>query len=209
ERATKRSEDSVLLLAVSKKHPADAIREAIACGQRDFGENYAQELAQKCEDIGQDAAIWHFIGPLQSNKTAIVAKHAHWCHSVDRLKIAKRLSEQRPDGMPDLQVCIEVNIDEEESKSGVMPAEVEALAKEISKLPHLTLRGLMCIPLASADPTRQRASFAHLQQLQHDLIRKGFELDTLSMGMSADYHEAISQGSTIVRIGTAIFGARQ
>lgn len=208
EKAAERPENCVSLLAVSKKHSAEAIRKAITCGQRDFGENYAQELRQKCTEINDDSIVWHFIGPLQSNKTAVVAKHAHWCHSIDRLKIARRLSDQRPEHLPELQVCIEVNIDEEASKSGVLPSEVKALATQISELPRLRLRGLMCIPLASQDPKLQRASFARLNALQESLKQDGFDLDTLSMGMSADYHEAISQGSTLVRVGTAIFGAR-
>ena len=209
ERQAGRSPGSVKLLAVSKKHPSAAIREAILCGQQHFGEHYAPKMAQKCGEIGQDAAKWHFIGPLQSNKTAIVARHAHWCHTIDRLKIARRLSEQRPDELPDLQLCIEVNIDNEESKAGVQPSDVEALAHEIAALPRVNLRGLMCIPQSSDESARRRDSFARLRQLQETLIRSGFELDTLSMGMSADYHEAIEEGATIVRIGTAIFGPRQ
>lgn len=209
EMAANRPNGSVSLLAVSKKHSIEAIREAMACGQKDFGENYAQELKEKCDAIGQDAAIWHFIGPLQSNKTAIIAQHAHWCHSIERLKIARRLSDQRPAELPDLNVCIEVNIDTEDSKSGVLPEDVKTLATEIAVLPRLRLRGLMCIPIATNDKAKQRDSFARLKKLQDQLISDGFKLDTLSMGMSADFHEAIAEGSTIVRIGTAIFGPRQ
>ncbi|CAG0909728.1 unnamed protein product, partial [Cyprideis torosa] len=182
--------------------------EALRCGQHDFGENYAQEMVQKCEHEKSNQAVWHFIGPLQSNKTALVAQYAHWCHSIDRLKIARRLSEQRPPDQEPLQVCIEVNIDVEQSKAGVLPEDVEPLAKEIDQLPNIKLRGLMCIPVASDDPVIQRASFSKLRHLQESLISLGYDLDTLSMGMSADYREAIAEGATIVRIGTAIFGER-
>lgn len=209
EQQSGRPRGSVQLLAVSKRHPATAISEALQCGQRDFGENYAQELTEKCAEIGQEVAVWHFIGPLQSNKTSLIAQHAHWCHSIDRLKIARRLSNQRPNHLPPLQACIQVNVDNEESKSGVSLEALPELAKEISALPNLQLRGLMCIPLASNDPERQRLSFAKLRQAKEQLTEQGLELDTLSMGMSGDYRIAIAEGATIVRVGTAIFGPRR
>lgn len=209
EQACGRTSGSVQLLAVSKRHPGSAIGRALQCGQRDFGENYAQELAEKCLEIGQEVAVWHFIGPLQSNKTTLVAKHAHWCHSVDRLKIAKRLSDQRHESMPPLQICIQVNVDDEDSKSGVSLEQLPALVKEVAELPRLKLRGLMCIPLASKDPEQQKASFSKLRQAKEQLQQQGYALDTLSMGMSNDYQVAIAEGATIIRVGTAIFGPRQ
>lgn len=209
EEVAGRIKDSVQLLAVSKKHPSERIRDALQCGQYNFGENYAQEMEEKSLEIGQEVAVWHFIGPLQSNKTSLIAQHAHWCHSIDRLKIAKRLSDQRPKTLPPLQVCIQVNVDNEKSKSGVTLDELPELVKEVSVLPHLTLRGLMCIPLATSSPLKQRESFAQLREAKEKLQQQGFELDTLSMGMSGDYRLAIAEGATIVRIGTAIFGSRQ
>ena len=203
-----REQNSVQLLAVSKRHPATAIREAFACGQMAFGENYAQEMLEKAEQLSDLKIEWHFIGPLQSNKTRPIAAVADWVHAVDRLKIARRLSDQRPDDLPPLFVCLQVNISEEESKSGVLPHEVLALAKQVAALPNIKLRGLMAIPKAEIDFNKQREIFAKLRGLQEKLIKEGMQLDTLSMGMSADMPAAIAEGATIVRIGTAIFGTR-
>ena len=203
-----RSPDHIRLLAVSKKKPVAAILEAAVAGQRDFGENFVQEGLEKIEAAGREDLTWHFIGHLQSNKTRPVAQHFQWVHTVDRLKIARRLSEQRPDDLPDLNVCIEVNIDAEESKSGVSPEDVPALAAEIATLPRLKLRGLMCLPAIRETFEEQRVPFAALRRLQEALNESGLRLDTLSMGMSADYAAAIHEGATIVRVGTAIFGAR-
>ena len=199
---------SVRLLAVSKRHPADAIREAYDCGQRAFGENYAQEMLEKAEELSALEIEWHFIGPLQSNKTKDVAATAHWVHAIDRLKIARRLSEQRPSDLPALNVCLQVNVNDEASKSGVSVAELPELAAQVSELPGIKLRGLMAIPEATNDPVQQRANFAILAKAQADLNAAGYELDTLSMGMSDDMEAAIAEGATMVRIGTAIFGAR-
>ena len=199
---------SVRLLAVSKRHPADAIREAYDCGQRAFGENYAQEMLEKAEALSALEIEWHFIGPLQSNKTREVAATAHWVHAIDRLKIARRLSEQRPSELPALNVCLQVNVNNEASKSGVTIDELAELAAQVSALPGITLRGLMAIPEATHDPIQQRANFSLLARAQADLNAAGYELDTLSMGMSDDMEAAIAEGATMVRIGTAIFGAR-
>ena len=205
-----REQNSVQLLAVSKRHSASAIREAFACGQTAFGENYAQEMLQKVEQLNDLAIEWHFIGPLQSNKTRSIAAVADWVHTVDRFKIAKRLSDQRPDDLPPLSLCLQVNMSAEASKSGVLPHEVFALAKEVAVLPKIKLRGLMTIPKAETDFNKQREIFVKLRGLQDDLIKKGItQLDTLSMGMSADMSAAIAEGATIVRIGTAIFGQRE
>ncbi len=203
-----RKQNSVQLLAVSKRHPATAIREAFACGQMAFGENYAQEMLEKAKQLSDLEIEWHFIGPLQSNKTRPIAAVADWVHTVDRLKIARRLSDQRPDDLPPLFICLQVNISEEESKSGVLPNEVLALAKQVATLPKIKLRGLMAIPKAEIDFNKQREIFAKLRGLQEELIKEGMQLDTLSMGMSADMPAAIAEGATIVRIGTAIFGTR-
>lgn len=199
---------SVRLLAVSKRHPADAIREAYDCGQRAFGENYAQEMLEKAEELSALEIEWHFIGPLQSNKTKDVAATAHWVHAIDRLKIARRLSEQRPSDLPALNVCLQVNVNDEASKSGVSVAELPELAAQVSELSGIKLRGLMAIPEATHDPVQQRANFAILAKAQADLNAAGYDLDTLSMGMSDDMEAAIAEGATMVRIGTAIFGAR-
>ncbi len=203
-----RQAGSVTLLAVSKTKPASVIAEAHACGQQAFGENYAQELAEKSQELSQLPIQWHFIGPLQSNKTRLVAEHAHWVHSIERLKIARRLSEQRPEELPPLQVCIQVNVDEEASKAGVTLDEVRPLAQEISQLPRLQLRGLMCIPTNTGDQAHLHQSFGKLRQALEELTADGFEVDTLSMGMSHDFPVAIAEGATMVRVGTAIFGAR-
>jgi pyridoxal phosphate enzyme (YggS family) len=205
-----REKSSVQLLAVSKRHPANAIAKAYACGQRAFGENYAQEMLEKAEALKELTIEWHFIGPLQSNKTRPIAAMAAWVHAVDRIKIARRLSQQRPDHLPPLSICLQVNISEETSKSGVFPKELSALAKEVAKLPNIKLRGLMAIPKAETDFNKQCENFAKLRRLQEKLIKEGMtELDTLSMGMSADMSAAIAEGATIVRIGTAIFGIRE
>ena len=204
-----RSGDHIRLLAVSKRKPVEAILEAAAAGQRDFGENFVQEGVEKIGKCGRDDLIWHFIGHLQSNKTRVVAQNFQWVHTVDRLKIARRLSEQRPVDAADLNVCIEVNIDAEESKSGVNPADVQDLATEIAELPRLRLRGLMCLPAIREDFAEQRKPFAALRELLESLNSSGLRLDTLSMGMSADYAAAIHEGATIVRVGTAIFGERE
>ena len=203
-----RSPDQIRLLAVSKKKPLEAILELARAGQRDFGENFVQEGVEKILDSGRKDLIWHFIGHLQSNKTRAVAEHFQWVHTVDRLKIARRLSAQRPHHAGDLNVCIEVNIDQEEQKSGVRPDEVEELALALNQLPRLRLRGLMCLPAIRHDPEAQRVPFAAMRSLFRTLVAQGIELDTLSMGMSADYAAAIKEGATIVRVGTAIFGAR-
>jgi PLP dependent protein len=209
-RAAQRSPDSIRLLAVSKTFPADDVRAAFTAGQRAFGENYVQEALEKIEALADLRAQieWHFIGPLQSNKTRPVAEHLDWVHSVDRLKIAQRLSEQRPDAMPPLNVCLQVNVSGEASKSGIAPEEAPALAREIAALPKLRLRGLMSIPEPAADLAAQREPHRMLRQLYETLRAQGFELDTLSMGMSGDLEAAVLEGATIVRIGTAIFGQR-
>ncbi|WP_423204484.1 YggS family pyridoxal phosphate-dependent enzyme [Pseudomonas kribbensis] len=203
--AAGRDENSVQLLAVSKTKPADALREAYAAGLRDFGENYLQEALGKQLELADLPLIWHFIGPIQSNKTRSIAEHFAWVHSVDRLKIAQRLSEQRPADLPPLNICIQVNVSGEASKSGCTPQDLPALAQAISALPRLKLRGLMAIPEPSEDRAEQDAAFAAVQKLQANL---DLPLDTLSMGMSHDLESAIAQGATWVRIGTALFGAR-
>lgn len=204
-RQAQREPSQVGLLAVSKTKPATAIREAFAAGVRDFGENYLQEALSKQEELVDLPLIWHFIGPIQSNKTRAIAEHFAWVHSVDRLKIAQRLSEQRPSTLAPLNVCIQVNVSGEASKSGCAPGDVLALATAIAALPNLHLRGLMAIPEPTDDPVAQDAAFARVRTLQHDLQ---LPLDTLSMGMSHDLEAAIAQGATWVRIGTALFGAR-
>ncbi|MHB2083609.1 YggS family pyridoxal phosphate-dependent enzyme [Pseudomonas sp. UBA6753] len=203
--AAGRDPASVQLLAVSKTKPASAIREIHAAGVCDFGENYLQEALTKQQALSDLPLIWHFIGPIQSNKTKAIAEHFDWVHSVDRLKIAQRLSEQRPAGLPPLNICLQVNVSGEDSKSGCTPADLPALAKAIAALPNLRLRGLMAIPEPTDDRAAQEAAFATLRQLQEGL---GLGLDTLSMGMSHDLEAAIAQGATWVRIGTALFGAR-
>ena len=203
-----RDPGEITLLAVSKTKPLSMIKEAMEAGQYSFGENYPQEATEKALELNDPKVDWHFIGPLQSNKSRMIAENFCWVHSVDRYKIAKRLNDQRPEGLPPIQICIQVNVDNEQSKSGVAPAEMLALAREIAELPRLQLRGLMAIPQHSDDEARQRQSFAAMQQLFESLRREFSEVDTLSMGMSGDLAIAIEYGATMVRIGTAIFGAR-
>jgi PLP dependent protein len=209
--AAGRPVQSVTLLTVSKTFSGDAVREAFAAGARRFGENYVQEGLDKIAELNdlRTQIEWHLIGPLQSNKTRPVAEAFDWVHSVDRLKTAQRLSDQRPAGMPPLQVCLQVNISQEASKSGVTPAELPALARAVSALPRLRLRGLMAIPEPVADVAAQRAPHRALAALLAELNRQDLALDTLSMGMSADMEAAIAEGASIVRVGSAIFGGRR
>jgi pyridoxal phosphate enzyme (YggS family) len=207
-RAAHRDVTEVRLLAVSKNFPVEAVREAFQAGQTAFGENYVQEALEKIEALRDLPLEWHFIGPIQSNKTRTIAESFAWVHSVDRLKIAERLSAQRPTHLPALNICLQVNVSGEESKSGVAPEEAAQLARELVLLPHLKLRGLMTIPSPAADVTAQRVPFAQMRFLLEHLNSQGKALDTLSMGMSHDYPAAIQEGATIVRIGTAIFGTR-
>ncbi|WP_019452030.1 YggS family pyridoxal phosphate-dependent enzyme [Cupriavidus sp. BIS7] len=205
-----REASAVSLLAVSKTVSAERVREAFQAGQHAFGENYVQEGLDKIAALDdlRSRIQWHFIGPLQSNKTRPVAEQFDWVHAIDRLKIAERLSAQRPAGMAPLQVCIQVNISDETTKSGVPPKDVLALAQAVAALPNLRLRGLMAIPAPADDPAAQRQPFAALRELLDQLRQAGLQVDTLSMGMSADMDAAIAEGATLVRIGTAIFGAR-
>ena len=210
--AAGRARNEVQLLAVSKTFPAEAVLAAMASGQTAFGENYLQEALDKIANVAQaqpEAAVeWHFIGPIQSNKTRPIASNFHWVHTVERLKIAQRLSEQRPPELGPLNICLQVNISGEASKSGATAAELPELARAVAQLPNLRLRGLMAIPEQATDPAQQRAGFARLRQLHDALRAEGLALDTLSMGMSGDMGAAIAEGATIVRIGSAIFGAR-
>lgn len=209
--AVGRAPESVALLAVSKTWPAGRLREAAACGQRAFGENYLQEAEAKIAELRDLAAPgleWHFIGPLQSNKTRAVAEQFHWLHSLDRLKVAERLSAQRPPALPPLRVCIQVNVSGETSKGGCQPEQTLALAKMVVPLRNLRLRGLMAIPEPTENIALLRSRFALLRQLRDRLNESGLALDTLSMGMSHDLEAAIAEGATIVRVGTAIFGER-
>lgn len=199
---------AVRLLAVSKTFGDAAVRALANAGQREFGENYVQEALDKQAALRDLPLKWHFIGPIQSNKTRAIAENFSWAHSVDRLRIAERLSAQRSPGLPPLQVCIEVNVSGETSKGGVVPAELPALAEAISKLPGLQLRGLMAIPAPTPDVAAQRAAFHQVREAFDGLRARGHTLDTLSMGMSADLEAAILEGATIVRIGTALFGER-
>ena len=203
--AVQRDVTSIHLLAVSKTKPAAALREAYAAGVRDFGENYLQEARAKQVELADLPLSWHFIGPIQSNKTREIAEHFSWVHSVDRLKIAQRLSEQRPADLEPLKICIQVNVSGEASKSGCTPQDLPALAAAINALPRLKLRGLMAIPEPTENRAEQDAAFATVRDLQQSL---NLGLDTLSMGMSHDLESAIAQGATWVRIGTALFGAR-
>jgi pyridoxal phosphate enzyme (YggS family) len=205
-----RDPSSVALLAVSKTFPAEDVRAAFNAGQRAFGENYVQEAVAKITELAdlRSEIEWHFIGPLQSNKTKVVSENFDWVHSVDRLKIAERLNEQRPEDLPRLNVCLQINVSGEDSKSGVAPDDALALAHQIAALPRLRLRGLMAIPEPAATLDEQRAPHRRLREIMDTLRADGLELDTLSMGMSADIEAAILEGATMVRIGTAIFGAR-
>lgn len=202
--------DSVTLLAVSKTQPAEAVRAAVACGQRGFGENYVQEALAKIDRLAdlRTQVEWHLIGPLQSNKTRAVAAAFDWVHTVDRLTLAQRLSEQRPAGLPPLQICLQVNISGEDSKHGLAPGAVAVVAHAVAALPRLRLRGLMAIPEPAQDSQAQRAPHRALRELMHTLQAQGLALDTLSMGMSADLEAAVLEGATLVRVGTAIFGER-
>ncbi len=207
ERAGRRPE-SVLLLAVSKTFPAEAVRAVAEAGQRHFGENYVQEGADKIAILANPGLVWHFIGPVQSNKTRPIAQCFQWVHTIERDKIARRLSEQRDPGLPPLEVCLEVNVSGEDSKSGVAPEEVVGLAERVAQMPRLRLRGLMAIPEPTSEESIQRARFAQLRKLLDECNRRGHDMDTLSMGMSADLEAAVMEGATIVRVGTAIFGER-
>lgn len=207
--AAGRDPASVALLAVSKTFPAEAVEAAAEAGQQAFGENYVQEGCAKAEALAARKLVWHFIGPLQSNKTRLVAQHFDWFHTIDRLRIAERLSEQRDPHRAPLNVCVQVNVSGEASKSGVAPAEAIALALAVARLPQLTLRGLMTIPEPTPDLALLRSRFAEVRGILETLHREhGLALDTLSMGMSADLEAAIAEGSTLVRVGTAIFGSR-
>jgi PLP dependent protein len=204
-----RARHGVRLLAVSKTWPAQSVREAWRCGQRAFGENYVNELTEKAGLLADLDIEWHFIGHLQSNKSRAVAETAAWVHSIDRYSIAQRLNQQRGGERPPLQVCLQVNLSGEASKSGVSPDEVPGLLHLLRDLPNLRVRGLMAIPERAADFAAQRAVFARLRELYDGAHREGLHLDTLSMGMSGDLEAAIAEGATIVRVGTAIFGERQ
>jgi pyridoxal phosphate enzyme (YggS family) len=206
--AAERDSAGIILLAVSKTFSASALREAYQAGQREFGENYVQEALDKISELRDLQIVWHFIGPIQSNKTRVIAENFAWVHGVDRLKIAQRLSEQRPPDLPPLNICLQVNVSGEESKSGVAPQDVVDLARAVSQLPHLLLRGLMAIPAPEDNEAAQRKPYAQLRKLSQEIRAHGIVLDTLSMGMSHDFQAAINEGSTIVRVGTAIFGAR-
>ncbi len=209
-----RTKSTVSLLAVSKRHPTDKIRDAYDFGQRAFGENYVQELLDKKNQLHDLEIEWHFIGPLQSNKAKKISEAAAWVHAVDRLKIAQRLSDNRPDNLPPLSICLQVNISGEETKSGIKPDELNEFALKVASLPNIQLRGLMVIPAPEEDFTKQREVFAQvrilMQNLQSYLSENAItvNLDTLSMGMSNDIEAAIAEGATIVRVGTAIFGQR-
>jgi pyridoxal phosphate enzyme (YggS family) len=200
--------DAIVLLAVSKQQPASAVRALHAAGQNDFGESYLQEALAKIEALSELQLTWHYIGQIQSNKTRSIAESFHWVHTVDRLKIAQRLSEQRPDSLAPLNVCIQVKLADEPGKGGAAPSELVALGQAIVQLPRLKLRGLMCIPPPREAFDHQLAYFKQCAELQQSLNAQGLALDTLSMGMSGDLEAAIAAGATIVRVGTAIFGER-
>jgi len=203
-----REHGSVRLLAVSKGHNIDAIRLAAAAGQCEFGENYLQEALTKIQALHQENLSWHYIGPIQSNKTRLIAENFDWVHSIDRLKIAERISEARPADLPPLNVCIQVNISAEPSKAGIDATQASELAQKVAALPGLRLRGLMVIPAAESEFSSQRRPFAATRELLQSINKQGLALDTLSMGMSDDLEAAIAEGTTLVRVGTAIFGAR-
>ena len=204
-----RNPDDISLLAVSKTWPASDVREAVVAGQQAFGENYVQEGVEKSIELAALKLIWHFIGPLQSNKTRRIAETFDWVHSVDRLKIAERLSEQRPDGSPPLQICLQINVSGEETKSGLALSELPQVARQVARLPRLKLRGVMAIPAPLDDFDAQRQSFRRVREAYEQLRGDGLVLDTLSMGMTHDLEAAIAEGATLVRVGTAIFGERK
>ena len=206
--AAGRALEDIQLVAVSKTFPPECIRAAFACGQRAFGESYVQEALEKINDLNDLPLEWHFIGPIQSNKTRAIAETFQWVHSVDRLRVAQRLSDARPALLPPLQVCLQVNISGEASKSGVAPAEVALLAEQVSHLSNVRLRGLMTVPRPTDDQEAQRAAFRSMRELLGSLRARGIALDTLSMGMSDDLEAAIQEGATIIRVGRAIFGER-
>ena len=208
EQFADRHSGSVSLLAVSKTKPDELIRAAWDAGQRAFGENYAQEAEEKAQRLTDLNIEWHFIGPIQSNKTRGLAQTMAWIHSVDRLKIAQRLSDQRPADLPPLNICLQIKLSNEPTKSGIAPSELPALVQQVIKLPKLRLRGLMAIPAATSDYQEQRQAFNQLQTLLSELQKQHPEVDTLSMGMSGDLEAAVVEGSTMVRVGTDIFGAR-
>jgi pyridoxal phosphate enzyme (YggS family) len=203
-----REPDAVKLLAVSKKQPLSKIIDAANAGQRDFGENFVQEGLDKINQTRGLDLVWHFIGHLQNNKTRTVAENFDWVHTIDTLKTAKRLNEQRPGSLARLNICLQVNVDNEDRKSGITTAELPELAAACAELPNLNLRGLMCLPSARTEFSEQRIPFAILKELANELRSGGIDTDTLSMGMSGDYRAAIFEGATIVRIGTALFGER-
>ncbi len=203
-----RKPDEVALLAVSKRHPPQAVADLHALGQTAFGENYASEAVDKMRLLAHLPLEWHYIGPLQSNKTRLVAGHFHWVQSIDRLKLVRRLDAQRPAELPPLQVCLQLKLGDEATKSGASEAELPALAEAVAASERLRLRGLMCIPPAETDPARQRGWFARARTAYEELRQRGHALDTLSMGMSNDLEAAVAEGSTMVRIGTALFGPR-
>ena len=205
----KRPPCSVRLLAVSKTKSIDDIQEAVDSGQQEFGESYVQEAIEKITALKNNNLTWHFIGPIQKNKTKLISQNFDWVHSVDRKIVADRLNDQRPSSLGPLQICIQINLDNEESKSGVKPSQVLELAKLMQNLPNINLRGLMTIPKVTKDVVQQRQQFAHLRKLLQNVNESGLNLDTLSMGMSGDLESAIAEGATIVRVGTAIFGKRE
>ncbi len=206
--ALSKPDQPITLVAVSKTKPASMIREAFLAGQTDFGENYLQECLTKQTDLSDLDITWHFIGPIQSNKTQLIAQHFSWVHSVDRLKIAKRLNDARPAALPPLQVCIQLNSSNETTKSGILIDELEALASAFSTFERLRLRGLMAIPAPTKNIETQHAQFKMVKAAYDGLVSKGYDLDTLSMGMSNDYEAAIKNGANMVRIGSKIFGLR-
>jgi len=212
DEATKKADreiDDIRLIAVSKTKPAEDIEQVYLAGQREFGENYLQEAIDKVTQLAHLPDIkWHFIGAIQSNKTRPIAEHFDWVHSVERIKVARRLGEQRPDDKPPLNICLQVNICDEKNKAGIALDDVAELAKEVSQISNIRLRGLMAIPLNTTDPEQQRHHFRQLRNCLDQLNKTGFQLDTLSMGMSNDMEAAIAEGATMIRIGTAIFGER-
>jgi PLP dependent protein len=208
-RSAGRQPDDITLLVASKTHPAERVREAWLAGQTIFGENYLQEALEKRPALADLPIEWHFIGPIQSNKTRRITENFAWVHSVDRVKIADRLAKDRPESLPPLQICVQVNVSGEQSKSGVAPEEVAGLAAHVVRLPRLKLRGLMAVPELTTATALQRSQFRMLRDLFDQLKREGYELDTLSMGMSEDMEVAIAEGATVVRIGTAILGPRR